>query len=652
MLLSASIDDIKYVLFSLGELAKDDILRLWGLDEDDYAALKQAFERERLIEPGPRGKGGFVVKVRRRPLPPDESEPPAFVLHHDWEVQAVERLASLFSHADLETLLGDLVYTVRRARTQMTGEDRRGTKRELAAALVIQHSIDLFAARAVRKAVARKSGVAAPDRWHPGKGLAPQFVAAAGFPAELAGIPTAESPPDFEYLEGRVELAPLQDFQLEVQRGMVRVLQTPAARAIVTLPTGGGKTRVAVDTLRDWLTARAITPVVGDDGQTVLWLAHTEELCEQAYLCFRQVWLASAQVCPLQLFRFWGSHTRDFDRHRDVLLAIRERPSCLISTPQRIVRLLDAAPATAAAAVRAAVLAATRAIVIDEAHRAAAPSYRRILGEFAGQDSAAAVVGLTATPFRGAFFNSDDSSGTRELKSIFKRIIEPQVTLGDDPRAALQERGYLARPLWDAIATKTLLKVPPLDDLDNLSEDDIERIDYALKKRADNPARRLAVLERMLPICADPTARVIYFGPSVLDAECMALLLRLRGVVSAFVSGATREVTRRQIVDDFRQGGIQVLCNCEVLTTGFDAPKVTHLVMARPTVSQVLYEQMVGRGLRGARFGGTETCVILDCDDRYREQRPALGYQAFRAIWKPQRAVRPRHAEGAGDGGG
>lgn len=70
---------------------------------------------------------------------------------------------------------------------------------------------------------------------------------------------------------------------------------------------------------------------------------------------------------------------------------------------------------------------------------------------------------------------------------------------------------------------------------------------------------------------------------------------------------------------------------------GFDAPKVTHIVMARPTVSQVLYEQMVGRGLRGEKFGGTKTCVIIDCDDRYREQRPALGYQAFREIWKPRR---------------
>jgi superfamily II DNA or RNA helicase len=114
----------------------------------------------------------------------------------------------------------------------------------------------------------------------------------------------------------------------------------------------------------------------------------------------------------------------------------------------------------------------------------------------------------------------------------------------------------------------------------------------------------------------------------------MAFLLRSRGIAAAFVSGATRDVTRRRIIADFKAGDVQVLCNCEVLTTGFDAPRVTHVIMARPTVSQVLYEQMVGRGLRGARFGGTETCTIVDLEDHYRGERPMLGYQAFRELWR------------------
>jgi superfamily II DNA or RNA helicase len=62
--------------------------------------------------------------------------------------------------------------------------------------------------------------------------------------------------------------------------------------------------------------------------------------------------------------------------------------------------------------------------------------------------------------------------------------------------------------------------------------------------------------------------------------------------------------------------------------------------MARPTVSRVLYEQIVGRGLRGPKFGGTATCAILDCEDNFRGDRPQLGYEAFRKVWLEQRRGR------------
>jgi superfamily II DNA or RNA helicase len=202
--------------------------------------------------------------------------------------------------------------------------------------------------------------------------------------------------------------------------------------------------------------------------------------------------------------------------------------------------------------------------------------------------------------------------------------------------------GVLARPVVETIKTATLLE-HPLMDQDTLTEPDMERVDRAYGRLADRPKRRQLIFEHILPVCKDPTNAVLYFGPSINDAECMAFLLRLEGVPAAVISGETRDTTRRQMVSDFRSGTVQVLCSCEVLTTGFDAPRVTHVVMARPTVSQVLYEQMVGRGLRGPRFGGTDECTIIDCEDNYKFVRPQLGYQAFREIWTPE--VRERHDE-------
>src|SRR5690606_8554028 len=272
---------------------------------------------------------------------------------------------------------------------------------------------------------------------------------------------TPETPPDYQYLEGRLELKPLQDFQREVQAEMREVIDEPRGRAIVTLPTGAGKTRVAVDTIRDWLTDW-YGEQSGDRGRTVLWLAHTEELCEQAFTCFKQVWEGSSGVCPVMLFRFWGKYTQDLVDHRDGLTSIRRRPAVLVSTPQRIVNLMKGVVPRADEVLRD-ILELTALVVVDEAHRAAARMYQTILNRLRDADSTAAVIGLTATPFRAEYSHNNPIAGTAKLKRLFKRILEPSKTLGDDPRTELQERGFLARPIWDSIETATLLRPPPLE---------------------------------------------------------------------------------------------------------------------------------------------------------------------------------------------
>ena len=124
----------------------------------------------------------------------------------EWESQAVNRLVELLAHRELEDLLGDLVYTVRRARQLMTGENRRGTKTELASALIIQHGNDLFCDKETRTLIARKCQTRSPQRWTPGKTSAIQFVQATRFPLVFAGVPSDDARPDYEFLEGHVDL--------------------------------------------------------------------------------------------------------------------------------------------------------------------------------------------------------------------------------------------------------------------------------------------------------------------------------------------------------------------------------------------------------------------------------------------------------------
>ncbi|WP_295433700.1 DEAD/DEAH box helicase family protein, partial [uncultured Thiodictyon sp.] len=139
-----------------------------------------------------------------------------------------------------------------------------------------------------------------PKYW--GTEEARAFVLELGFPEAFAVAQTARRDPEF-WVSGPIPLPPLHDFQEEVADGLRALIEggTGRRRAVVSLPTGGGKTRVTVQA--------AVDLVLCPPGprRTVLWIAQTDELCEQAVQSFRQVWLnRGAQATDLRVVRFWG----------------------------------------------------------------------------------------------------------------------------------------------------------------------------------------------------------------------------------------------------------------------------------------------------------------------------------------------------------
>ncbi len=625
--------EVVELLRERGSLSKDDITDLLELDDLTYGRVARKLRTRREVEALP--GGGFEMRVGRtrgvaEVEESDDATGPTNDPGLEWQNLAISRLMQLFLLRELKLLVGSkLVYAMTNSKIECGGPSHLN-KKDLARALMIQHNfVDLFANQRVRKLVARKCDAPCPKRWVPGKGTAHAFVQSTGFPPPLAGLPTQARPDDFARLEGRVELKELEPYQVEIRDEIIRELDSAAGRAIATLPTGAGKTRIAVEAIRNWLTARH--QIGTSKRSTVLWIAHSGELCDQAYLSFEQVWQSSVDVCPLLLFRFWGVFTSDLATHMETLGNLLHQPSVLVSTPQRIINLMDH-PGPNEREVLENIQASIGAIVIDEAHRAGAPSYRRIIEHFHQACATTPVIGLTATPFRYTT-SGGEREGVLVLKELFKRLIEPQ-SLGTDPRDRLESMGVLAHPNPSSISINLPFKAPTIGQRDETQEG-IAAVDEQLCRRTDRPARRRPVLTHILPYCLDEANSVLYFGPSVHDAETMAILLRDAGVSAVAIHGGTRDSTRRQAISDFKAGRIRVLCNCEVLTTGFDAPRVTHVVMARPTISRVLYEQMVGRGLRGPKFGGTEVCHIIDCEDNYRNGRPRMGYDEFREVWKP-----------------
>ena len=603
----------------------------------EYAQLRDAIPQcFRDLRAGPPGRGGWRVKAsaHRAATASGETvtlEPMEVALDDQLDgAQGIvaNRLAELLSHEALRRLVGaPALNSLRSLVRAVHGREPNLSKRSLAAALILRDGHELLASAELREALAEAAGVEHLARWHSGKGSALAFARALGLPEAYAGTLSARAPDDVEYLRSSVGLPPLADFQQKVKTDVAELLRS-ARRCVLTMPTGAGKTRTAVEFLRDY--ARD----AGESG-SFLWIAHTSELLDQAVESVRQVWMNSAGLPELRLDRRFAQHGRGDSADDECLAASTVGLQLVVATPARLINDLEDWRRTRPEALSQ-WLCAVKLIVIDEAHRAAAPQYQKLIEEFGGEHSRTKVLGLTATPFRNEYLTGFPELGTRELYKLFRKIA--RISDIEDPRVMLQERGVLSRPVEQRIETGSRMRVGT--DADPGIES-IESIDRRLAEDADRTGRRTLVFRHLLPVCQQLESRVIYFGPTVHDAEIVTFMLRANGIAAGFVSGGTRGAERRRAIADFKEGRLRVLCNCEVLTTGFDAPQTTHVVIARPTVSHVLFEQMVGRGLRGPQFGGTAECIVMHFVDDVDSDTPRLGYRAWRQVWGLEAPVAP-----------
>lgn len=454
-------------------------------------------------------------------------------------------------------------------------------------------------------------------KWHPGKRWARLFVHVLGFPLIYAGLPGFGEETATLEVAPFVPLPDLADFQQDLKEQARAVLDAPPGdnRAVLTMPTGAGKTRTAVETVLAWRLGRT-------DRPAILWIAQSEELCEQAVQAFAEVWTDLGQrrervTETLTIGRYWA--TRAVPDEPDVVVAS-------IQKLQKAVSNTDERHRDTLLGLRNCV----GVVVVDEAHRIHAGSYREVL-DFFGIDlsptgrSTAPLLGLTATPFRA------DTDQSRRLGRMFHNRLLRSKILGEDMVGALRARRILAMAEHEVVEHGAAVfnmenNKKFVEHFDRFNDFDAG----FLREIAEDDARNRAIFQRLMEFPEDwPT---LFFGCTVEHAEAMAVLLRRAGRSAAVVTGKTRAATRRALIEEFRAGRLSVLCNYGVLTTGFDAPKVRALVVGRPTTSRVLYEQMIGRGLRGPEFGGTEVCKVIDVRDNIKFHGE-LAYEKYGRYW-------------------
>ena len=212
-------------------------------------------------------------------------------------------------------------------------------------------------------------------------------------------------------------------------------------------------------------------------------------------------------------------------------------------------------------------------VICDEAHHAAAGTYRKIFDYFRPEK----LIGFTATPNRG---------DKVRLDNVFSKIIFQR-----DLRWGIQN-GYLC----DITCRRVAIGF-------DLSSVKTRRGDYApgeLEEAMDGTADAIAQAYRELA-----TGATLIFAVSV--HQCEEIAKRIPGAV--VVTGEAKN--RAAIIDAFTRGEIPCIVNCMVFTEGTDIPRVETVIIARPTQSEALYAQMVGRGLR--QYPGKERLMLIDC---------------------------------------
>jgi hypothetical protein len=261
--------------------------------------------------------------------------------------------------------------------------------------------------------------------------------------------------------------------------------------------------------------------------------------------------------------------------------------------------------------------------VIDEAHHATAKTYRFIVDGLARNIPRLKILGLTATPIR----TSEQERGL--LKKVFPDDIVYKIDL-----KTLIARGILAEPNFrDTLTHYEIAREISTRDVDRIKQFDLPT-DIATKLAAQKERNHLIVSEYFRgPSPNERYGQTIVFALNINHAITLDALFNERGkdkgIKSAFVvSGLQDSYTgvslskeqNQQNIEDFRKGKVQVLINVLILTEGVDLPQAETVFLTRPTISEILMTQMIGRVLRGPEMGGTRKAYVVSFIDDWQDK--------------------------------
>lgn len=345
---------------------------------------------------------------------------------------------------------------------------------------------------------------------------------------------------------------------------------------LVSMPTGSGKTVLAMELILDLIRTSAI-----DDAPIeICWLVDSKELCEQSLNSFQKLWKQKGDR-PVTCQRYFGAfdnldHSKVTKNPKITFAAFTLLTPRLAQRNPQVISLLEN----------------TTHLFIDEAHGANAITYNSVLHAYRDLRRQPSIIGLTATPFR------NDDVPHMNLQDLFTRkftINDEDGKTVESPIQFLMNNGYLANLQFEILNSERGT---------DSSSDYYRNLHTQVLSQCKNIINR--------------EENTIIFAESKSHAIALHLYLKQHGIENELIVGETLDAKRKDILNRFGDDhkSLSIIVNHQILATGIDVPGMNSIMILSRINSPSLALQVLGRAMRGEKNGGNlKNTIFLTKDN-------------------------------------
>jgi DNA repair protein RadD len=401
----------------------------------------------------------------------------------------------------------------------------------------------------------------------------------------------------------------LHDFQERIRRKVINLIFDNQKRFLIHMPTGSGKTRTAGEIIIDFIRLSSSKALLNDKIK-ILWIAQSSELCFQAYETIK--WLFDQKgTKDISIGHFYDNEDLPNDIENKSAIIFCGIQKLLLHYQEDIWQKIKND---------------NYLVVVDEAHRSVASQWIQALDNFVS-NSSVYLLGLTATPGIGIGGADSNYLLSTYYQSNKITITDKNFVEIPNPITHLVERQFLAKIVRIDIDSYVKLS----DVISCSSEAEFTFTNKTLRELSVDHSRNSSIIN-IIKENSDKGKKILVFTCGLEHNLILQTILKDIGITSETIDKSTKN--RNSIINQFKNGDLNILLNYGVLTTGFDAPKTDVCVIARPITSIVMYSQMVGRILRGPENKGNYENTLYTIKDNLSHGDYDNMFNSFNEFYK------------------